>query len=129
MSVEAPPRRGRPPKSAQHSPEVVDSIRATYMSKGSPETDYPRLELYQNMGYEIAEEAWRYKLQCSQSEYDERQKGYQTKGLARAGIKSVSAQNAADQGLDRSASITRLQTLDVSAADLLDEETPISYDM
>ena len=77
MATEAPPRP-RTPKSKG------GDIRTIYMTKTSPELDYARLATYQQMGYDVAEEPWRYKITGSQAEFEKRQKAYQEKGIAQA---------------------------------------------
>jgi hypothetical protein len=79
MSTEAPPKFKRATSRQKFSDE-----RVIYMTKTSPELDNPRLATYQQLGYAITEEPWRYKLTGSQAEFERRQKEYQQKGIAQA---------------------------------------------
>lgn len=131
MSTEVAPRRGRPPRDASFKPEakIVNDERVLHMSRGEPQDDYPRLELYTSLGYQITEESWRYKLVGSQAEYEKRQAGYQAKGLARSGSKGVAAQNAADMGLPSSETISQVQRVTMTADDILADDETVDYPM
>jgi hypothetical protein len=92
------------------------------MTKTNPELDYPRLATYQQLGYTIKEEPWRYELTGSQAEFERRQKEYQTRGISQA--ERVSKTRDAE-GIDtpREETISTITRVPMTADDILKDDS------
>lgn len=112
-----------PPKLRTRRSKADGDQRTIYMTKTSPELDCARLATYEEMGYDVKEEPWRYKLTGSQAAFERRQKSYQEKGVAQA--ERVSKARDAE-GLDtpREQTISTVTRVPMTADDLLREEIP-----
>jgi len=118
MATEAPPKVGNR-RRVKEAP--VSETRTIYMTKTAPDLDYSRLATYQELGYDVVEEPWRYVITGSQAEYEKRQKAYQEKGVAQA--ERVSKSRDAE-GIDnpREQTISTVTRVPMTAEDLLQDD-------
>jgi len=117
MATEAPPKRGRPAKT--HS-EPKSDTRTVTMGKTAEEVDFPRLQNYKNMGYEIKDDGYQYVMTGSQKEFEARQKGYQRQAIAQAERVSDPRDHEGDNSKERT--ISRTSRVQMTADQILGNE-------
>jgi len=113
MATEAPPKRGRPAKT---SSEPKSDIRTVTMGKTAEEVDFPRLQHYKNMGYDVVDDGYQYIMTGSQKEFEGRDKGYKARAIAQA--ERTSAQDTeGDNSKERT--ISRTSRVQLTADEIL----------
>jgi len=90
------------------------------MGKTAEEVDFPRLQNYKNMGYEIKDDGYQYVMTGSQKEFEARQKGYQRQAIAQAERVSDPRDHEGDNSKERT--ISRTSRVQMTADQILGNE-------